>query len=147
MKLFEVFDNITGLERRFRAAQAAVAYFYGVCQSNPTHVGKDFQVRDIRDCALDLEDTYLVRAFAVFEITLRDYWAKRMRRQTHPKAEHLLKGVAARCHHPSEDLGRAHAVRDYRNWLLHGGVKPEMVTMAEARSSMCKFLSQLPRTW
>jgi hypothetical protein len=147
MILLDVYNRIGTVEALFRAAEASASYFFSVCRANPTHIhGTGLRVRDIRDCANDLEDTYLVRAYAVFEITLRDYWENRIR-NTHPKAEQLINGVAARCTTLSDELRDAHAVREYRNWLVHGGAMPAKVTMAQAKSYMNKFLRHLPSSW
>ncbi len=147
MILLQAYDRIKIVEGRFRAAKASVDHLFAVCQNDPTRIDRiGLRVRDIRDCANDLEDTYLIRAYAVFETTLRDYWQVCIRR-THPPAKTLIDRVASRCTALANELKDVHTVREYRNWLVHGGTMPAKVAMAEAKSCMCKFLRNLPPSW
>jgi hypothetical protein len=54
--------------------------------------------------------------------------------------------VALRCNIPVDRLVQAQVVREFRNTLVHGG-SGESVTLGDARSYLCKFLSNLPREW
>jgi hypothetical protein len=148
MKRDEIYVSIKAVQTHWHAAKASAAYFYGVCKDNPTHIENKsgFSLKDIRDCVNDLEDTYLIRAYAVFETTLRDYWQVCIRR-THPPAETLINRLASRCAALADELKGVHAVREYRNWLVHGGAAPAKVAMAEGKSYMCKFLRNLPPSW
>ena len=90
--------------------------------------------------------TYLIRLFAEFETGLRLYWATI--RETEPPTQHLLDGIAASCDIPPGRLADAHAVREYRNSLVHErdeGMAP--ISIAEARGSLCRFFAFLPPTW
>src|SRR5260221_89934 len=51
---------------------------------------------DLRTCLRNLERTYLVRLFALFEETLRDIWRISFGKRTEPRAKDLLDGCAAR---------------------------------------------------
>ena len=147
MIIFDVHDRLRSLEALYRAAGASAAHFFAACQKDPTLLeGVGCRVRDVRDCIDDLEDTYLVRAFAVFEMTLRDYWESGCRRRTNPKARPLIDSIASRCSAATE-VNPVHDVRVYRNWLVHGGTRPKKVSMSEGRSYLCKFLGHLPRSW
>ena len=149
MILYNVFDLIKTVELRFRAAKTSADHFLAFCQDDPTRIASKsgLRVRDIRDCAEDLEDTYLIRAYAVFETTLRDYWRNACMRRSRLGAEQLINRVASRCAALAKELKDVHAVREYRNWLVHGGTMPAKVAMAEAKSCMCKFLRNLPPSW
>jgi hypothetical protein len=72
-----------------------------------------------RDWARNLEATYLVRLFAVFEQALRDYWSKSLKRTTHPKTEDLINSIAARRRVHYQELQAVHHVRAFRNAVVH----------------------------
>ena len=148
MILQTVYSQIDKIEAMFRAAEASAAYFYSVCQCDPTLLlGKEFRLRDIHDCAEDLDDTYLMRLYAVFEVILRDFWKKGCHRRTHPNAEVLIDRIASARHTSGDDLLGARAVREYRNWLVHGGTMPKSVTLSEGASYLCRYLRYLPISW
>ncbi len=148
MNTHKIIQQIRSCESMCKAGKAATAYFLEVCRSDPSHVPStgDFRVRDIRACHDDLERTYLVRMFAIFEVTLREFWDRAARRRSHPSVNRLMDRVALRCNVAIDHLERAHSVRGFRNTLIHGGAS-EFVTLADARSYLCGFLSNLPREW
>ena len=150
MILHELHDRIRTVEVFFKAAQAAAGHFIEVCRADPTHLDPTgLRVRDVRDCLKDLEDTYLIRAYAVFETALRDYWDACIRpgRHTHPRTEHLIDGVAARCMIGPAELTAVQTIRTYRNWLLHGGPARSKIRLGHARQWMCRFMMRLPGAW
>jgi len=148
MNTREIISQIRSCESMCAAGKAATAHFLKVCQSDPSHIPPvaRFRVRDIRDCHHDLERTYLVRMFAIFEVTLREFRTRISGRRSHPTVTQLMDGIAARCRMPVDHLTLAHAVREFRNTLVHGGGSGS-VTLDEARSHLCRFLSNLPRQW
>lgn len=147
MKTSEIMQRLKRCESMCLAGKAATQHFLKAYQQDQSHFANaPFRIRDIRDCHEDLDTTYLIRIFALFETALRDFWSSSMNRPTHPRAQHLLNTVAARQNMPVVVLDHAHAVREYRNSLLHGALAPT-VTLAEARSYLCTFLADLPRDW
>jgi hypothetical protein len=76
---------------------------------------------DVRRCAEQLERTYYIRLFAVFEEALREIWKRAWNKSTYPKTIDLINGSASRKRVKSDDLEKAQSVRDYRNMLVHGG--------------------------
>ncbi len=84
--------------------------------------------------------------FVIFEVTLREFWDRAARRRSHPPVNRLMDRIALRCNVAIDHLERAHSVRSFRNTLIHGGAS-ESVTLADARSYLCRFLSNLPREW
>ena len=141
-------ERIEALVPTFRAAKASAAYFHVVCLANPTLVeGKGFRIRYIRDCCSELEDTYLIRAFAEFEVTLRDFWENGRGRATRPEAKSMIASLTSHLRVRPDDLDNVHAVREYRNALIHGGVLPAKVTLPAAQKYLCLFVSRLPKDW
>ena len=148
MNTHEIISQIGSCESMCEAGRAATAYFLELCQSDPSHVSpvRRFRMRDIRDCHHDLERTYLVRIFAIFEVTLRAFWERTSGRQSRLGAARLMDRIASRCRMPADHLARAHGVREFRNALVHGG-GGRSLPLGAARSYLCKFLSNLPREW
>lgn len=145
MNTYEAMLKLKRLESHCLAAMAATAHYLGECESNRIESFRGFGVRDVRDCHDDLEATYLIRLFAEFEITLRDYWERKVR-QTKPTAKYLLESLGGRLFIQYDTLQRAHAVREYRNSIVHGG-NAVSVTLSEARSYLCAYMSNLPRQY
>ena len=103
-------------------------------------------LNEIRRCGLTQEATYLIRLFAVFESNLRDIWEQAFQRDTHPKAEDLIDGCAARQGVPNDMRTNDHRVRLYRNSLVHGG-EATRVIIGDARKYFCTFLGRMPPEW
>jgi len=148
MKTQDRILQIKSCEQMCYAGKAATAHFHKICHSGPSQLSKEltFRLHDIRECHEDLEKTYLVRLFAVFEVTVRDYWREGCGRKSHPLVRTLLDRVASQSFMQYDVLSNAHAVRDYRNFLVHGGAAISL-TLSEARGYLCTFLSYLPREW
>jgi len=84
--------------------------------------------------------------FAEYETGLRLFW--KTIRDTEPLTQDLLNGITARRGIPQGRVASAHAVREYRNALVH--VREEEVDpipIAEAREYLCRFFAYLPPTW
>lgn len=128
------------------AAKAATAFYLSECVANRTTLTPGITPKDVRDCHRELEDTHLVRLFASFENSLRAFWFGPMGKTTHPQVKAIMNKVAARQFVRGDVLSKAHAVREYRNAVVHGG-SALPVTLAEARSYLCTYLSNLPREW
>jgi hypothetical protein len=106
------------------------------------HVSKG----DIHQCRVQLEPTYLVRLFAEFESGLRSYWHTISIRK--PRTEHLCNSVGSRCRVENELLHGVHAVREYRNYIVHENFLPKQpITMSQARSWLCQYFARLPVSW
>jgi len=140
--------SIKHCESMCLAGRFATGYVHTICQRDPGLIprGNAFSIQSVRDCHDDLEDTYFIRLFAVFEWILRDFWRRSVRRRSEPHVQDLINGVAARCYVRADSLERAHVVRERRNALVHGG-EAAAVTLSEARSHLCIFLRDLPREW
>ena len=89
-----------------------------------------------------------MRIFAEFETSLRIFLQRAGRRPPPSKTRDLLESVAALRRIPLEQLANAHAVRDYRNVLVHEReVYVDPLTITEARGRLCVYFSFLPRNW
>ncbi len=148
MNTYEVISQIRSCESMCEGGRAATAHFLEVCQSDPSHVSPvgRFRIRDIRACHYDLERTYLVRMFAIFEVTLRGFWERVSGRRSRLAATRLMDRIASRYRMPADHLAHAHKVREFRSTLVHGGGSRSLA-LRHAASHPCRFLSNLPREW
>ncbi|MDQ2686581.1 MAG: hypothetical protein M3Y28_01810 [Armatimonadota bacterium] len=105
---------------------------------------------DVRRAANDLEATYFIRLFSVFEGILKEHLAKNhpsVRVAEDASAAWLIDRVSARQRPPIIDplRSRVHAVRRYRNFLVHpGGLMPAFVPFSEALGRRTRFSDRLP---
>jgi hypothetical protein len=67
---------------------------------------------------------------------------------THPPMKDLLDSIAVQRGIPQDWLDDAHEVREFRNGFVHEGEGEEIsLTLVEARSRLCRYLSRLPEDW
>jgi hypothetical protein len=139
-------EKIKSIERDYLSTRLALDRLLHEARRDPTILTGDLEPQDIVKASGRLETTYLIRLFAEFETGLRLYWATI--RDTEPPTQHMLDGVAARCDIPPDRLAGAHAVREYRNSLVHErdeGMAP--ISISEARGYLCRFFAFLPPIW
>lgn len=138
--------NVKAVEREYNAARFAVERTLDQARKDPTILRTDVETAHLVTTLSGLEGTYIVRLYAVFEEALRLFWASL--RPTNPPMHDLIDGVAANRGTPDIDKQNTHAVREYRNSLVHGTEDEiEPITIPVCRSHLCKFLSRLPRQW
>jgi hypothetical protein len=143
---FEWQRRIKEVEREHSAIRLATDRLLGEAQRDPTVLEGSLRTRDIVHASERLDGTYIIRLFAEFETGLRLFWATR--RNTEPPVRDLVNGVAALCVIPDDDRDSAHAVREYRNTLVHEREdQTEPISLADARSHLCRFFSFLPMNW
>jgi hypothetical protein len=140
-------SRIKAVEREHTAVRQAADYFREAAANDPRVLHEDLRHRDIVAASANLEGTYVIRLFAEFETGARQYWNATW--NTEPPTVDLLNGLGARCGIPDEQVENAHAVRKYRNTLVHerddDGV--EVLAIPVARGHLCRFFSFLPVQW
>ncbi len=149
--LYDWHDRIKAVEREYRALRSAVgrmrrAIIDGAEGPVNTTVG------DLLTANENLEGTYLIRLWAEFETAVRSYYAWLIHDADNRIGTHdLINTVAGvrRGRAVSEDVRRAvHAVRNYRNTLVHARDDPtQAVAITDARHNLNAFLCKLPETW
>ena len=143
---FDWHARIKVVEHEYLSVRVAVDRLKEVVFDNPGILGAVPKPRDLISADENLEGTYLVRMFAEFETGIRSYW--KTLRPTRPPVEILLDSVAAKRVIPYDLVQNAHAVRDYRNQLVHDRDEPvDVVTIRDARSHLSKYLARLPTRW
>src|SRR5262249_40187643 len=110
--------RIKAVERDYSAARFAIDRLTEAARSDQTILRRVLDIRTLPQASSRLEAPYFIRLFAVFESGLREFWRVEKPGRK-PRAEHLLDGVASARGIPHQLLEKAHAVRAYRNSLVH----------------------------
>ena len=141
------FWRLKAIESECAVLQLAAKRLISQSRDDPTIFEKGgAAVKDLRLASENLEGTYLIRLFAEFEIGLRIYWAST--KGTRPRTKDLLDSIASNRRIFHELVEATHAIREYRNSLVHErdqGIA--VIPLGVARQNLCKFLSRLPETW
>jgi len=138
----EWIERIKEVHREYQSVRIAVDRLLPDTQSR----GNVVNFRDLSRASARLEGTFIIRIFAEFETGLRDYW--KTVRDTHPKMEDLVNGVATRQRVPDDLIPRVHAVRNYRNSLVHErGSSVSPIAIPEVQNHLVDFVSRLPPDW
>jgi len=140
--------RIRAVEDKHAAARFALDRLVGSSIIDPSLLPSEVKITDIRLASDHLSGTYLIRLFAEFETALRIFWATARATVPPARTRDLLDGVASNRRIQGPALVNAHAVREYRNSLVHEReVAIPPIPLAEARGHLCKFLGFLPRDW
>jgi len=145
---YEWISRIKAVEREYQAMVFAARHTLMAVRHDSTLLRGDIRTRDMEHASGRLEATYIIRLFAEFEAGLRTFLRRSRSRQPPSRTRDLTESVAARCRIPDEQREKVHAVREYRNSLLHeraGDIAP--IPIADARSHLCSFFSFLARYW
>ncbi len=145
---FDWLRRIKAVEREHSAARFGTERLLAAAEQDPNVLQGELAIRDLRAASEGLEGTYLIRLFAEFETALRLFWEAA--RQTDPptRTRDLLDGIAATRRIPYEQLQSAHAVREYRNCLVHARQETaQPVPIRKARGHLCRYLAFLPPYW
>ena len=146
--LYEWHRRIKDVERQHSVIRLAITRLASSAKPDPTVLTGGLTFRDIGHASDRLEGTYIIRLFAEFETGLRLFWPTARGTDAPSRTRDLLDGVAATRRIPNDELLKAHAVREYRNLLVHE-IEEEMVpiSIAEARGHLCRYFNFLPPSW
>lgn len=145
---FEWLTRVKAVEREHKATRFATDFLLIAVQRDPGSLGGDLRLRDLNEAAERQEGTYIIRLFAEFETCLRVFWEVTRGRRPPSRTRDLLDGVGTRRRISHDQIDNAHAVREYRNSLLHERKEQiEPIAIDVARSRLCHFLSFLPVAW
>ena len=139
-------ERIKAVEREHLAARQAVDDFLAGLRSGTATMPPNTKLRDADTMSDNLEGTYLIRLFAAFESGLRSYWATI--KDSSPRTTDLIDSIAARRSIPDDTRDAVHAVREYRNSLVHENddeTKPVPIDISRGR--LCTFFARLPDEW
>ena len=140
------FDRLRGVATEYEVVRQALD---ALVESERQAGGK---LATLRNASVNLEGTYFVRQFAVFESGLRDYWATTQKggRGKGSRAltltRNLIDSLGNGFGLSQRDIAAVQAVREYRNALTHGGTGSQVVSLATARRGLSLFFARLPET-
>jgi hypothetical protein len=146
-------NRIKEVAEEYRAGKTAADLLQAELKKNPsygdTHGWASRAGRDFRD---NLEGTYIVRLYAEFEATLRDYWLNGLGRDTEPPMVQLVNDAIPNQHFPSDYVEGADEVRRFRNYLVHdsGDEMPAdvvLLSLPEVERRLKQYLSRLKADW
>jgi hypothetical protein len=151
--LQEMFRRLHDVVAEHRLAAQAVGRLKSAVQNGEVGLPSPTDQGDLVRTAGNLEPTYLVRLWAEFETALRSYRRDYTGRPDDQiRAIDLINWTAALKQGRTVSLASrelVHAVREYRNSLVHERNAPApTVAIDEARSRLNGLLAaKLPRTW
>lgn len=151
-KLYSVRFEIGETLAEYKVAQAALIRFkQGVQNAQPGFLPpQGTHLRHLDRALEELEGTYLIRMWAVFEAAWASFWRHHTGNTGMIKALHLIqwaKGVQAG-HKAADDVTDAiDRIRLYRNFLVHGDHPAPRVPIEAAKTYFNRHLVKLPDQW
>lgn len=147
-KRFVWLQRIKDVEREYAATRLATDRLLAAGMHDATVFRGDVRLRDVRHASERLDGTYAIRLFAEFETGLRLFWPTVRGGDPPARTRDLLDGVAATRRIPFDELTNAHAVREYRNSLVHErDPTPNPIPIAWARAALCQYFAFMPLNW
>jgi hypothetical protein len=147
-KVDEWASRIKEVEREYKAVRLATDRLLRDFSLDTDVTRAGMQHRDILNASARLEGTYVVRLFAEFETGLRLCWQEVRGKRPPSRTEDLVNGMASYRRIPSDLIADIHAVRTYRNRLIHEReAAGDPIPIGKARGSLCSFLGYLPPNW
>lgn len=141
-------QRIKDVEREHAVVRLASDRLLEMIARDPMLLTKNLRPRDVRRAADRLDGTYIIRLYAEFETGLRLFWTSARGTDAPARTRDLLDGISATRQVPHDTRMDAHAVREYRNHLVHEREEPvPSIAIGDARRSLCIFFSFLPFEW
>jgi hypothetical protein len=142
-------QRIKAVERQYKTARLAIEQLRARSQTDASTVLKFPDARHVMETLQDLEPTYVIRIFAVFENGLRSY-RQSVKPGKNPDMKPLMDATGSNRKIPHEILKEAHEVREYRNQIIHQKKPGEAViyvAMDEVRARLSIYFDRLPFRW
>lgn len=149
-KTHEWMRQFKAVELEYRATRLATDRLLAAARLDATVLNSvpELRFRNIQAASRRLEGTYVIRLFAEFETGLRLFWPTVKSTKPPGRTRDLLDGVAAARSIETGRVKNAHAVREYRNSLVHQrAAESRPVSLSEARSHLMLFFNFLPPQW
>ncbi len=146
-------ERIKVVLQEYLAAKSAAALLDAKICAEPSYPSDSGWDQSAATAFADnLEATYLIRIFAEFEATLREYWSTYEKRTTRPPMNQLLNDAIPTLHFPRDRIDDADEVRNYRNFLVHEmheepNTAIAAITMQEANKRLCAYIAYLNPRW
>jgi len=147
----EAFNRLRRVRDEFDAGRFALEHILGQWNSDPSVAiaaqSTGVTAAELRRCARSLELTFVLRLFAEFETILRDFWRNGIGRTTDPEMRQLIESVGRRRNVPPTDLRGAHEIREYRNAIVHDGLRKLRLDLPLCLKAVGRFLRWAPLEW
>jgi len=151
VKQSDAFDRFDRASAELDATRFAIAHVVARWTEDPRVFATVREARvtlsELRRAAENLEMTFVLRLFSEFEGVLRDYWANGIGKRTEPEMRPLMNGIAARRHMNAGDLAGAHEIREYRNEIIHEGLRTPHFDVPECERAIGMYVRWLPLQW
>ncbi len=138
--------RLASVRSEFEAAKAAIDYLEKNWSRIHTEAGfEDSELSEVRHASANLEATYVIRLFSMFESVLREVLPPRTLNSPDKRgAYELINRAASKWRVSAAVKDKAHLVRQFRNAEVHQSEIDKDVTFAEALAGLNRFLSWLP---
>ena len=148
---FDLVVRVKLVEREFAALRFTTEYASRAILEGGIELEAGLQRLDITRATERLEGTYIIRLFSEFEVVLKTFLRERKIQKLPRDAKPLIDRVASYIKFAGSILDNAHAVRLYRNKLVHdfahGMLDDQGMTIRSATSHLCTFLSRSVARW
>jgi hypothetical protein len=148
-KCVERIERLRAVEREYQVAIAATEILLEALHRDPALLAsRMLKHSDLQSFQTRLQATYLIRMFAEFETGLKDYWKNGQGKNPMAGIRDVIQSIAS--HRAVGDIVRlnAHAVRKYRNQLVHEeDAEADEVPIEAARRHLSRFFGYLPPDW
>jgi hypothetical protein len=150
--LYDVVHEMHDTVFEYRVVAAAVQRYQAEVLAANVPLPEGTQPHHLASAVDELEGTYLIRLWAVFETAWKSYWRHATnRRDGRIRAFDLIQwaqGVQEGRQVDASITPLVHQVREYRNFLVHerdNAATP--VPISEARTRLSTHLAKLPDQW
>jgi hypothetical protein len=148
MKNRDAADALKNCESNFMAADTAMKFYLKHSKIDRSLLlGQPFRERDLLISISDLEQTFIVYLFSVFEFVLRDYWKNGLHKSTCPAMKPLIASLFMNRRMDPIVYGNADKVRDYRNLIVHAGRLNQVMSFRQCCRYLGSYVACLPLEW
>lgn len=143
---YDLIGRIKAVEREHTALRFTTDHVLASLGEGGIALDEELKRLDIDRASERLEGTYIIRLFSEFEVTLKTILRERKVQKIPRDAKPLIDRVASYAKFSGPILDNAHAVREYRNELVHGlvhGIPDDRrMTIRSVTAHLCTFLSR-----
>lgn len=142
-------QRIKAVERQYKTGRLAGERLRAQLEADASIALRFPDARNVNETLQDLELTYVIRVFAVFENGLRSFWQS-VKPGKRPDMKPLMDAIGSKRKIPYDILKKAHEVREYRNQIVHQRKPHEAViyiAMDEVRRRLSMYFDRLPFRW
>ena len=145
----DILRRVKNVQREYSALRFTTDYALRSLSTGNVNLDNDLKRADVNRASERLEGTYIIRLFSEFEVALKTILLDQMLKRIPAAAKPLINRVATHFRFSGQILDDVHAVREYRNRLVHHLVHDiadsQRMTIPTASKHLCTFLSRAVR--